>query len=228
MHYLRRKQQSFMENLKSIMAQHGYSLSFTTSSLRTLESVKLARLYAKYQNWSVVRDHVIEYNTLQQRTTTSSKKLCRELLSRLKLLSDDELEYLTDCPESEAALIVWVAACRRYAFIRDFVLEVLAERRLQLSIVIEPSDFNVFFSSKLAYHNELESISVATRHKVQQVIFTMLREAGFLGRQNTLNIVTPAVETLRILDSPGREVITVLGIHEMIVGNASNRRWTDI
>ena len=209
------------------MAQQCYSLSFTTSSLRVQETVKIARLYAEYRDWNSVRDHVIEHNALQQRTTTSSKKLCRELLSRLQLLSDDELGYLVDCPESEAALVVWVAVCRRYEFIRDFVLEVLAERRLNLNKQIEYSDFDVFFSSKLTHHVELDAVSVPTRHKVRQVIFTMLREAGFLSRQNTLKIVTPEVETLRVLRNLGREVIEVFSMHEMTAGNASNRRLTD-
>lgn len=189
--------------------------------------VKIASLCTEYRDWNSVRDHVIEHNTLQQRTTISSKKLCRELLSRLRLLSADELKYLVDCPESEAAFVVWVAVCRRYVFIHDFVLEVLAERRLHLSRVIEYTDFDVFFSAKLAHHQELEAISVATRHKVRQVIFTMLREMGILSRQNTLNIVTADVETLRVLRNPGREVIDVLGIQEMPAGSASNRRLTD-
>lgn len=209
------------------MIQPRYSLSFTTCSLRTPETVKLARLYAEYRNWNIVRDHVIEHNTLQQRTTTSSKKLCRELLSRLRLMTDDELWYLADCPESEAALVVWVAVCRRYEFIRDFVLEVLADRRFNLSKQIEYSDFDVFFSSKLTHHVELDAVSVPTRHKVRQVIFTMLREAGFLSRQNTLKIVTPEVETLRVLSHLGREVIDVLSMQDMTAGNTSNRRLTD-
>lgn len=209
------------------MAQPCYSLSFTTSSLRVQETVKIARLYAEYRDWNSVRDYVIEHNTLQQRTTSSSKKLCRELLSRQKLLFNDELGYLVACPESEAAFVAWVAVCRRYAFIRDFVLEVLAERRLNLSNQIEYSDFEVFFSSKLTHHRELDFISVSTRHKVRQVIFTMLREAGFLSHKNTMKIATPKFETLMVLRNQGRAVIDVLGIQEMTAGSASNRRSSD-
>ncbi|MCC6613394.1 MAG: DUF1819 family protein [Anaerolineae bacterium] len=114
------------------MVDERYSLSFTTSSIRQQESLKLAILYIRYKDWRLVRSDVIERNILQQRTTTSSKKLFQELSSRLRHLSDAEINYLAECPESEKSIMLWVANCRRYRFIRDFTIEVLWENQRNL------------------------------------------------------------------------------------------------
>ena len=80
------------------MIEQSYNLSFTASSLRKQESLKLATLYLHYGDWDAVRDEVIKNNTLQQRTTSSTKRIYRELVSRLKHLSEEEMRYLVNCP----------------------------------------------------------------------------------------------------------------------------------
>ena len=181
--------------------------------------VKLATLYVRFQDWNSVRDHVIQNNTLQQRTTNSSKKLCQELLSRLKHLSLDELIYLVECPESEKSILLWISVCRRYGFIRDFAVEVVREHYLNLNYQIEYTDFEVFFSSKLSVHEELADISVSTRSKVRQVVFRMLREAGLLSEQNNINSVVPNSETLDLLETTELEVIGLSDMYELVFGN---------
>lgn len=201
------------------MLHQNYSFSFTTSSLRRQETVKLAQLYLHYRDWNAVRDHTIQNNILQQRTTISSKRLCRELLSRLRLLSPDELVYLVKCPESEKPIILWVAVCRRYRFIHDFTVEILKEHYLKLSQKLDYSDFEVFFSSKLCLHREMEGISLSTRRKARQVIFTMLREVGLLSGYTSINHISPKNETLKLLDRQDREVIGLLESRDFAIAN---------
>jgi hypothetical protein len=166
---------------KEFMIEEDYSLGFTTSSLRSQESLKLAKLYCELRDWELVRDFAVLNNTLQQRTTTSSSKLCRELLSRLRLLSAQEISYLTSISESEAMIVLFVAICRRYRFIREFVTEVLIEERRKLSGQLDYSDFDAFFNSKLSLHPRLNKVSEQTRKKIRQVVFNVLREVGILG-----------------------------------------------
>lgn len=189
------------------MEQRYYSLSFTTSSMRKHESLKLAELYLQYKDWKSVRDYVIENNILQQRTTRSSKKLCQELISRLRQLTDEELIYLVKSPETEKSIILWIAVCRRYRFIYDFSMEVVREHLLTLNHRLDHADFEVFFSSKLNVYEELDSISISTKRKVRQVIFRMLQEMNLLNQNSRLNAIVPSSQMLALIDARELEII---------------------
>jgi len=198
------------------MVQRHYSLSFTTSSIRKHESLKLAELYLQHKDWKSVREYVIENNVLQQRTTRSSKKLYQELLSRLRQLSDDELTYFVESPETEKSILLWVAVCRRYRFIYDFSVEVIREHLLNLNYYIEHSDFEVFFSSKLHIYEELGDISTSTKRKVRQVIFLMLREVDLLNKDSKLNAIVPVSQTFALISA--RELAVIgLGAYDLAI-----------
>ncbi len=158
-----------------------YSMSFTTGALFHQESVKLARLYLEKGDWNEVRDEVIARNLLQARTTNSAKRICREICSRLKCLNRDELELLVEGNHQEQAYLLWLAVCRRYHFIYDFSAEVIRERFLTLRYDLSYEDYDAFFNAKMEWHEELEKITTATRNKLRQVMFKMLRETELLN-----------------------------------------------
>lgn len=83
-----------------------YSTSFTTGSLFLRESVKLAELYLDLSDWNSVRDKVIVENLLQARTLNTLKRVCREVISRLKTLSSVELEFLIEGSHQEQAYLL--------------------------------------------------------------------------------------------------------------------------
>ncbi|MDD4180637.1 MAG: DUF1819 family protein, partial [Victivallaceae bacterium] len=104
------------------MSEDRYSMSFTTGSLFLRESVKLVPLYLDLGGWDAVRDKVITENLLQTRTLNTLKRVCREVISRLRVLSPNELEFLVEASHQEQAYLLWIAACRRYRFIADFAV----------------------------------------------------------------------------------------------------------
>jgi len=54
----------------------------------------LAALYLSFGKWNSVRDKVIAENLLQTRTLNTLKRVCREIISRLRTLTQSELEFL--------------------------------------------------------------------------------------------------------------------------------------
>ena len=116
------------------MVDTKYSLSFTTGALLYHESVKLAELYFDLGAWPTVRTQVLDQNLLQARTLSTAKKICREIISRLKLLTPDEMEILVDGTTQEQGHMLWLAVCKRYRFIFDFATEVLREKFLHLDL----------------------------------------------------------------------------------------------
>ncbi len=180
-------------------------MSFTTGSLFHRESVELAALYLDLGDWNSVRDKVIAENLLQARTLNTLKRVCREVISRLKTLSPDELEFLVEGNHQEQAYMLWLAVCRRYRFIADFAVEVLRERYITLKNDLTHEDFDSFFNRKSEWHLELDEITPATRGKLRQVLFKILREADLLTANNMIHaaMLTPGLLDLIHQDGGG-------------------------
>jgi hypothetical protein len=163
-----------------------YSLSFTTGTLLHQESVNIAELFLKHNDWNAVKSEVLTQNILQARTHNTAKRVYSEICSRLKNLCDSELNLLVHGTTQEQGYLLWLAVCRRYKFIEDFATEIIHERYVSLNSSLQYSDFDSFFNSKSVWHSEMEAITSSTRSKLRQVAFKMLREAGLLTKDNTI------------------------------------------
>ena len=165
-------------------------MSFTTGGLFHRESVKVASLYLEFGDWDVTRENIINQNVLQARALNTSKRVCREVISRLKSLSIQELGFLVEANRQDQAYLLWLAICRRYRFIADFAIEVIRERFITLKTDLNYIDFDAFFNRKSEWHTELDEIQPSTRSKLRQVLFKMLREADLLTENHLINAAT--------------------------------------
>lgn len=189
-------------------------MSFTAGSLFHRESVKLAELYLDLGDWNSVREKVTVENLLQTRTLNTLKRVCREIISRLKTLSNVELEFLVEGSPQEQGYILWIAICRRYRFIGDFAFEVLRERYITLKADLNPEDFDSFFNRKSEWHSELEEISPITRSKLRQVLFKMLREADLLTANKMINAALLSPRMLDVIPQGSRRDVLYLPVFE--------------
>jgi hypothetical protein len=168
------------------MNEKRYDLSFTTGALLRAESVKMATLYLDLNDWDSVRDAALSTNLVQARTVATSKRVCREICSRLKALNERELQLLVNGTAQEQAYLLWLAICRRYEFLADLATEVIHERYISLNYSLSYEDFDSFFNAKSEWHPEMDAVTSTTRSKLRQVVFRMLREAGLLAKDNTM------------------------------------------
>lgn len=174
-----------------------YSLSFTTGALLEREGALLAPHFLRRRDWRQVRDDAVSANLLQARTHSSGVRLAREVAQRLAVLTDDELDLLMDATATERGQLMWVAACRRYAFIGEFAEEVVRERFLLLTPTLAYDDFDAFVRGKALWHPELEELKESTLKKLRAVVFRMLAQAGLLTDEGKL---VPAVLSGRLVD----------------------------
>lgn len=193
---------SGQEKIKIYMKTDRYSMSFTTGGLFHQESVALATLFLEKGDWEAVRDQVLSENSIQARTLNTLKRVCREILSRLKTLDSRELELLVHTHPQEQGYLLWMAVCRRYRFIAEFAREVLRERFLSLKTDLHREDFDAFFNEKAEWHSEVESVRPATRNKLRQMLFKMMREADLLADDHTIRA---AILTPRLLETIPQE-----------------------
>lgn len=189
-------------------------MSFTTGGLFHRESVNLAALYLDLGDWNSVRDKVIAENLLQTRTLNTLKRVCREVVSRLRTLSQSELEFLIEGSHQEQAYLLWLAVCRRYRFIADFAIEVLRERYITLKADLTHEDFDSFFNRKSEWHLELDQITPATRRKLRQVLFKILRDADLLAANNMINAAILSPKLLDVIHRGNRRDFSYFPVFE--------------
>lgn len=158
-----------------------YRLSFTTGGLFLPESLMIAQIFLECGDWKETTKTVIEENKLQTRTRNTAVRLCREVSARLQTLNEQELTFLVHNPVQDQRYVLWIAVCRRYKLIYDFVLHVLQEQFLSAQKVVEPSDFDAFVHRLSEIHAELASITESTYKKLRAVLFRMLKELEFVS-----------------------------------------------
>lgn len=189
------------------MSNDRYIMSFTTGSLFYHESVKLVGLYLNLGEWNLVHDKVIAENLLQTRTLNTLKRVYREVVSRLKTLNPAELEFLVEASHQEQAYLLWLAICRRYRFIADFAVEVIRERYISLKTDLTYEDFDSFLNRKSEWHSELDEISLATRSKLRQVLFKILKDADILTANNIINVAMLSPRLLELIHQGNRNEV---------------------
>ncbi len=111
------------------MTPERYRLSFTTGGLFLREAPLVAERYLTLGDWSKTRRQVRSENLLQVRTASAATRLSQELIARLELLDTEELDALLAGRPLDRGYLLWAATCRRYAFIRDFAVEMERLRR---------------------------------------------------------------------------------------------------
>jgi hypothetical protein len=180
-----------------------YKFSFTAGSLLLNETIKVAEVYVKTGNWEKTREHVMHTNLLQKNTESAASRFYLESQRRLKTLSTEELSLLVEARLEEQKQIVFLAICRYYGFIRDFVTQILRENVLTMRRTFRDSDYYRFSEEVSIEHPEYEALRESTKKKVRQVLLNLLREVGILssGPERKITPVQVSSEVCRLIAS---------------------------
>jgi len=217
--------QSRRSTLTSNLARPGrtdelYLLAFTTGGLFRREAPLVATLYLALGDWNATRHQILSDNLLQVRTAAAGRRLSRELIARLALLDRAELEALNAANPRDLGYLLWAAACRRYAFIRDFAVEVLREFHLTRRRHLALADFDAFRGAKSLGHPELEAVTASTRRKLRQNLFRMMREADLLDDQGQIQPALLSPSLARLLARPGPASLLIFPASDLEI-----QRW---
>jgi len=186
-----------------------YRLSFTTGGLFLQEAPVIVERYLALRDWSQTRNQVRNDNLLQVRTAAAALRISKELIARLELLESDELEELVNGSARDRGYLLWVAACRRYAIIHDFAIEVLREHYLLLRRQLSFGDYDAFYNAKALWHTELDEIAQSTQHKLRQNLFRMLRDADLISDQQHIQAAMLSPRLAQLLARRGRDDLLV-------------------
>lgn len=197
-----------------------YRLSFTTGGLFLREASTVVERYLSIRDWRAARDQVRQKNLLQVRTAAAATRISKEVTARLELLDDAELEALHEGVLREQANLLWVAACRRYTFIREFATEVVREHHLSLRRELSFNDYDNFYNSKALWHPELDELAPSTQKKLRQNLFRMLREADLISEQHVIQTALLSPHLVELLARRGAEDLMVFPVSDSEI-----QRW---
>lgn len=197
------------------MTKRRCSTGFTAASLYRSESVCLAGLYLEEGCWARVSARVASEGLVQFRTLRSTRRICQELIGRLRRLTGSELAFLVETSPQEQAALLWIAVCRTYGLVAEFAIEVIRDHLQSLRMALTQSDFDRFFYMRSQWEPDLERISPLTRQKARQTVFRMLREAGFLSVTGDIISLVLSREFIERVDKLNILSIQVLPVQEL-------------
>jgi len=183
------------------MTSPPYTLSYTTGAALIPETILVAELQNRTGSWVNTRAEVLETNLFQTRTESTLKKLYREISSRLKTLSEEEISLLSNGTDQEQKQLIWLSICKRYRLIADFAQEILVNNYRESRYQLSADDYEAFYNKKAEWHRNLDEASVSTKDKARQVLFKILRECGLLNSQDEI-VAQPLSVQMRGLLEP--------------------------
>ena len=186
-----------------------YSMSFTTATLLSHESLLVAECFAALGDWDETRHRILDGNRLQMRTANAARRIFSEIASRLRQLTPEQLAYLLTANRREQNYLLWLAYCKRYRFVYDFAVEVIGEKFRRLDFTLTYDGYDIFFSNKAEWHPEVARVAEATRKKQRQFLFKIMREADLLSDagQITPVFLSPSLARLITADNPAHLAI---------------------
>jgi len=189
-----------------------YKLSYTGVSLAVSASVTLAKEYLLHKDWEKVKQRVWDENLLKARTKSSIQRVYQEIWPRLDQLSEEQLELLVEGNLQEQKHLLWYAICKRYAFIREFAVEVIYEKFLRLDYELTEFDYRAFYNRKADWHPELDEITETTQTKMRTRLFWMLQETGIISEDNRIIPVKLSRRVVDLLASDSPEELRIFPV----------------
>lgn len=158
-----------------------YNFSLTSASLRLPEMVKIAQAVKENSDF----DYTKEVGRGNQNT---GKRLFLEIRKRVNALTPQQLEIFLQGDLVSQKQLAFLAICKSFAFVRDFVGEVLREKVLVYDYEVRDGEYLSFFRRKLELYPEMEDLSDESRYKIKQVLFKILEQSGIIDSVKNKNI----------------------------------------
>lgn len=172
-----------------------YRLSFTAAAFRLAESIRLAEVYQQHADWQAVRRIAVADDILQLGRSVTINRESRELIHRLKQLTDSEVDFLLRTDTVSQRQLLFLAVCRTYPFIRNFVLQIVRVNYQRFEFDISETDYRRFFNQQISLYDELDRLSDSSKAKIRQVLFKILEGAGYIISSQQRTITRPVVLT---------------------------------
>ena len=181
-----------------------YKFSFTAASLRTKDLVTIVLRETSKNNDDIEL-------ILGNGKSTTGKRLLLELNNWLSTLTRPQIEVLKNGTFKAQNEMAFLAVCKYFDFIREFVIEVVREKYLVFDYELTDGDYLSFFRRKSEFHPEMDNLTDITQKKLKQVTFKILEQAGIIDAVKS-RIIQPQLlesDTLKVIMKDHSELLKV-------------------
>lgn len=168
-----------------MLSTQNYSFSFTAAGLRIHDFSLVIKHRADESQELLI-------NLLGKGKASTGKRILQELSLRYHKLTPDQKHLYENTDLISQKQLAFLAVCKTYRFIHDFMVEVLREKMLVYDYQVRDTDFITFIRNKEISHTEIEKLSDHTKEKVRTVTFRILAEAGLIDSPENM-ILQPQI-----------------------------------
>ena len=181
------------------------------------ESVIVVEAYAEAGNWTDAKQLLLAENRLQLRMNSSATRMTREIVNRLKNLTEPQLLLFRQGTLNDQTNLVWLAICKQYRFISEFAIEVIREKFLKLDYLLARNDYEIFFNNKAEWAPELEELKESTKKKATRVLFKMLRDAEIINDSNMIMGAMLSPEFIDLIQDDPHATLAIFPVPESLL-----------
>lgn len=158
-----------------------YQFNFTAGSAMVQESITVAETFvANGEDWNKTEQIVDSANLLLKVKSASARRLLNLIISRLKLLTINQIHLLTELPNAEKKLVVLLAIVKKHGIVADFITHTVREKYYNFDLSLSYADFNSFLRNIEIEHPEINEVSETTIKKTRQMTFKILQDTGII------------------------------------------------
>ncbi|TQD38996.1 DUF1819 family protein [Haloflavibacter putidus] len=197
-----------------MLLEEKYDFGFTALSLRVKELVKVAMVNKNKRNFDIIQE-------IGQGKTSSGKRFLIEINKRLDSLNEQQIDILLNGDFYEQKQIAFLAMCKVYGFIRDFVIEVCREKVLVFDYTLTEGEYRSFFRRKLETYYKMQNFTEATNEKIRQVLFRTLVEAGIIDNTKNKEIQPQLLDSklMRVIANDDKKWLKLFFVSDIDIEN---------
>lgn len=167
-----------------------YTSALTGELFLFNETRVLARYLVLGEDINELRKRNLSENLIMHKGVGSLRRSSSPIFRRLSMMSPTMLHAFSEGDIESARLILLITAAKSDRIIRDFILNVYADKIALKTSVISKSDIERYFESVYEIEPSLRDRSETTKRNLKQKLMKIVTEAGLVKKQTSGFVVT--------------------------------------
>lgn len=195
-----------------------YSGGFTAEHLYRNEMKIIVHLQLQGLSKEEIKKKVFEENLLHCRSEAAIKDLFPRVYRRAEVLDQKLKFFLIHGARSDQNALLLYAFLKRFAFPRDFVLEVIHYNMKKFKLTVTDGNIRTFFEEKEQQYEQVRNWTDKTKYKLKQVMLKIIVDAELLKKNGNEYEIKPIPLSRELRDyverNPNYRDLLILTLNE--------------
>ena len=160
-----------------------YTAGLTGEPFLFSETRTLAGFLLQGEKMDALRLRNLSDNLIMHKKVGSLKRVSTPIFRRLSSMSHNGLQILVDVDTESSRLILAIAIAKTDRLVRDFILDIYADKLSTKSSKIEKADIERYFEAVYTDEPYIRDRSDLTKSKLKQQLMKIMDEAGLVKKQ---------------------------------------------